>query len=423
MLAADKQPLKKRKRAGISNNNNSTKKKKHKKKKNNTSSSITYRTSTSRYANRTTKQVVLRRLKDSKQKFIIALDHELVLLEQEYTMLLAKSAVRPIVNLYDFKDLQVRLGKVSSRIASIRSGAVISSFDARISQLSNLGHDKNARHGGAIVYLSRLLGTETELLTTDEDRCRQCGRIVLFNATTFLKVCASCRVVKKVITVAEDSLNDAMLLKAARAASVSVTFEKNAMTTLAPSESPAARKKTKTTLRNTKVESYGRFLLAFDDNAPVIPNEVLDVVYHNLCNVNLLTEARCQSSTVVNILRSADMTGFIVYAPRIACIFNGVEVPLIDAKLRDELVSRFVVLLTVAEMGTVNKKKVRLPAFEQLTHVLLVAAGRKDMATFFELHRTRGVLNAAKQKITKLFQECAKHDEGKRYSWNMNVKK
>jgi hypothetical protein len=158
---------------------------------------------------------------------------------------------------------------------------------------------------------------------------------------------------------------------------------------------------------------YRRYLSQFGDDVPVIPTEIMRVLYRYLSNIHLQNSIRCRPTPVGNILRTHGFAKWSSLAIRITKIFNGEPVPVIPKETINRLVERFE---TIFHEASRHKKK--LPSFEFITNILLRIEGRSDLAASFALHKTRSVLRRISAELTSLIENVKLSNNTTSLQWD-----
>jgi ribosomal protein S27AE len=260
------------------------------------------------------------------------------------------------------------------RVKVYESGAYHTHWDAMTQQL----YKREDHHIGRLVISNRIMGRPTESFFTDPDKCTRCGVFYTFDHVTNVHTCTQCGYTIDVLFISEDNSQDVL-----------VTKDPNTGSSVVP--------KPQSDYHYIRSPLYKRYLSQFGDSVPVIPTEVMRVLYRYLSNIHLQNSIRCRPTPVGNILRTHGFSKWANMAIRITKLFNGEPIPVIPPETIDRLVTRFDIIFRES-----SKQKQKLPSFEFITNILLRIEGRPDLAESFALHKTRVVLRRITADLYKL---------------------
>jgi predicted Zn-ribbon and HTH transcriptional regulator len=253
---------------------------------------------------------------------------------------------------------------LKKRTKVYESGQYLKNWDTMTKHL----YRRKDHHIGRLVLSNRIMGRPTENFFTDPDKCSRCGVFYTFDNITNVHTCTKCGLTIDVLFISEDNSQDVLITKD-------------------PNTGSSVASKPQSDYHYIRSPLYRRYLSQFGDDVPVIPTEVMRVLYRYLSNIHLQNSIRCRPTPVANILRTHGFTKWANLAIRITKLFNGDPIPVIPSDVIDRLVLRFDIIFRES-----SKKKQKLPSFEFITNILLRIEGRPDLASSFALHKTRAVL-------------------------------
>jgi predicted Zn-ribbon and HTH transcriptional regulator len=273
--------------------------------------------------------------------------------------------------------LERKRSGLSRRVAAYQSGDYVKQWDHMTRQL----YKRKDHHVGRLVLSNRIMGRPTESFFTDPDKCKRCGIFYTFDSVTSVHTCTKCGYTIDVLFISEDNSQDVLVTKD-------------------PNTGSSVATKAQSDYTYIRSPLYKRYLCQFGDSVPVIPTEVMRVLYRYLSNIHLQNSIRCRPTPVGNILRTHGFSKWANLSIRITKLFNGDPIPLIPEELIDRLVFRFDLIFRES-----SKQKQKLPSFEFLTNILLRIEGRPDLASAFALHKTRAVLRRIANDLYELIEK------------------
>lgn len=278
------------------------------------------------------------------------------------------------------RQLERKRASVARRIKTYTSGEYLKQWETMTQQL----YKRTDHHIGRLVISNRIMGRPTESFFMDPDKCTRCGIFYVFDHITNVHTCTQCGFTVDVLFISEDNSQDVL-----------VTKDPNTGSSLAL--------KAHSDYHYIRSPLYKRYLGQFGENVPVIPTEVMRVLYRYLSNIHLQNSIRCRPTPVGNILRTHGFPRWANIAIRITKLFNGEPIPVLPDDLVERLVERFDVIFRES-----SKQKQKLPSFEFITNILLRVEGRPDLASSFALHKTRVVLRRIAADLYRLIHSAPK---------------
>lgn len=270
----------------------------------------------------------------------------------------------------------------------------LEAFDAQVRQLV-------INDVATLVHTSHLCNGEPEVFSLDVDRCRDCGRIFSFSASTFTKVCFACRQVHRTLLVAEDSTADILVFRNQRTAIVTRLDKEQVV-----SEQGVNGKDDKriTLPSRDRIATFRQLLQQF------VTTAVMDTKEVDALKTSLVAHHIHIPSTV----RMTHVTQIDSKAPcRLYRYFTGQSVPVLTQSLVDELVTRFEVIIQVA-IDT-NTRGAQLPSLECVAHLLLRMCGHRELATAFEIPKHSSVLNRTAEQWDRLVCAAANRNPDRKW--------
>jgi predicted Zn-ribbon and HTH transcriptional regulator len=278
--------------------------------------------------------------------------------------------------------------KLKQRTKVYESGEYLTNWDIMTRQL----YKRKDHHIGRLVISNRIMGRPTESFFTDPDKCGSCGVFYTFDNVTNVHTCTKCGITIDVLFISEDNSQDALITKD-------------------PNTGSSVVLKPQSDYHYIRSPLYRRYLSQFGDDVPVIPTDVMRVLYRYLSNIHLQNSIRCRPTPVGNILRTHGFTKWANLAIRITKLFNGDPIPVIPSDILDRLVDRFDIIFRES-----SKQKKKLPSFEFITNILLRIEGRPDLAGSFALHKTRVVLRRIANDLYTLIENTK--DDSSDLKWD-----
>jgi len=253
-----------------------------------------------------------------------------------------------------------------------------------------------------------------EIFSIDAERC-DCGRLYRFRCITHENVCTACKECHPVLVAAEDIQTDVLQqgkttpsLCATTSASLVKTLKKQVVfKDTASSLTPAPTTTTKVTNSGKlgNFNTYRKYLMQFAPDACFIPPNVWKLLYESLASIHLLSSLRCKPVPVAKILKDNNLQMYISHSVRLAKLFNGDPVPVLEYDLIARLLQRWKEIHDVAILAPDIKG---LPGVEMLTHVFLLSENRADLASAFTTHKTNNVSATQSQKFSQLIEKCSR---------------
>jgi hypothetical protein len=248
----------------------------------------------------------------------------------------------------------------------------------------------------------------------DSDRCQKCHIPFKFKHVISRNVCHYCFKLEQCLFYAEDASIDTLIQKA-KTSGVDAIAEGdqqqlNGMGTGGTIPLMINNKKTGSKLPPTSsqrakqladhLSQYKTFLLQYAENAPVIPNEVLNFITTEMVTIHLGASAECPTTSIKCILsRSSTWSHFVPHVGRIARIYNRKPLPQLSIAQIDILSKRFEHLL---RLGTREDYKQKIFVDEVITVVFLLLDHCRLEAEKFLLHKTRAVLEECSWRYMEL---------------------
>jgi predicted Zn-ribbon and HTH transcriptional regulator len=285
------------------------------------------------------------------------------------------------------RRLERKRDTLARRTKVYESGQYRSQWDKMTREL----YQRKDHHIARLVISNRIMGRPTENFFTDPDKCRRCGIHYIFDSVTNVHTCTQCGFTVDVLFISEDNSQDVLVTKD-------------------PNTGSSNTSKPQSDYHYIRSPLYRRYLSQFGDSVPVIPTEVMRVLYCYLSNIHLQNSIRCRPTPVGNILRTHGFSKWANLAIRITKLFNGDPIPVIPVAVIDRLVQRFDIIFQES-----SKQKQKLPSFEFITNILLRIEGRTDLASSFALHKTRAVL---RRIASELFALIDKTKDTSELSWD-----
>jgi predicted Zn-ribbon and HTH transcriptional regulator len=280
--------------------------------------------------------------------------------------------------------LERKRGTQLDRIKIYQSGEYARRWEAMTRGL----YKRKDHHIGRLVISNRIMGRPTESFFTDPDKCKRCGIFYIFDHVTNIHTCTKCGYSIDVLFISEDNSQDVLVTKD-------------------PNIGSSSGSKTPSDYHYIRSPLYKRYLGQFGEDVPVIPTEVMRVLYRYLSNIHLQNSIRCRPTPVGNILRTHGLAKWANLSIRITKLFNGEPIPLIPVEMIDRLVLRFDLIFRES-----SRQKQKLPSFEFITNILLRIEGRPDLSVAFALHKTRSVLRRIAGDLYKLIDLVKLSDSG-----------
>jgi hypothetical protein len=250
----------------------------------------------------------------------------------------------------------------------------------------------------SLVQANRLLQRSPEIYLLDNDRCEKCHIPFKFNNVICRYVCHNCSLLQKVLFVPEDSSVDTLILRAKTSGTDDRTEKQSVLITAKCLNGPMQR--SKQILERTA--QYKEFLLQYSEQAPIIPNEVLSLIFNQLSIVHLGGSSKCRLTAVKLILTKSEKFNYLVgQAARITRVFNGLCEPFLELDVIERLTKRFSHLLKLASKED-DKKKIFVS--DVVTVMLLRIDGLTEESKKFQLHKTRSVLNESNKRYLELVE-------------------
>ena len=352
-------------------------------------------TKTTIYTNRCNRHVIDRMLDTGKKRYdrtsvddyqqnrkkLAALVDELAVLEE------TERDLTYYTTLYTMKN---QMQQLRVHIARFDSGQSQINWERRTKQL----YKRKDQHVARLVLSNNIMGRPTESFYSDPDRCTYCSVFYVFDSVTNVHTCTKCGYTVDTLFISEDNSQDVLVTKDPNTGSSTVS-------------------KQASDYHYIRSPLYKRYLNQFGEDVPVIPTEIMRVLYRYLSNIHLQNSIRCRPTPVGNILRTHGFAKWSSLSIRITKIFNGEPVPVIPMAIIDRLVERFDTIFRAA-----SKQKKKLPSFEFITNILLRIEDRGDLASSFALHKTRSVLRRISSELTSLIDHVRETDVQSGLSWD-----
>jgi predicted Zn-ribbon and HTH transcriptional regulator len=284
--------------------------------------------------------------------------------------------------------LEKKHAMLKQRTKVFESGDYLTHWNTKTQQL----YKRKDHHVGRLVISNRIMGRPTESFYTDPDKCNKCGVFYTFDNVTNVHTCTQCGFTVDVLFISEDNSQDVLVTKD-------------------PNTGSSVATKPQSDYHYIRSPLYKRYLSQFSENVPVIPTEVMRVLYRYLSNIHLQNSIRCRPTPVGNILRTHGFSKWANLAIRITKLFNGDPIPVIPSEVIERLVLRFDVIFRES-----SRQKQKLPSFEFITNILLRIEGRPDLASSFALHKTRIVLRRIANDLYKLIEHTK--EESSDLTWD-----
>jgi ribosomal protein S27AE len=275
------------------------------------------------------------------------------------------------------RRLEKKCALLQQRMTVYESGDFRTHWDTMTQKL----YKRMDHHIGRLVISNRIMGRPTESFYTDPDKCSRCGIFYTFDHVTNVHTCRQCGYTVDVLFISEDNSQDVLVTKE-------------------PNTGSSVVSRPQSDYQYIRSPLYKRYLSQFGERVPVIPTEVMRVLYRYLSNIHLQNSIRCRPTPVGNILRTHGFSKWANLSIRITKLFNGDPVPIIPDDLMERLVQRFDLIFRES-----SKQKQKLPSFEFLTNILLRIEGRPDLAKSFALHKTRVVLRRIATDLYTLIEK------------------
>lgn len=282
-----------------------------------------------------------------------------------------------------------QLIKLQDEISVYESGQYKTNWDLRTRQL----YKRKDQHVARLVLSNSIMGRPTESFFSDPDRCTYCHMFYVFDSVTNVHTCPRCGYTVDTLFISEDNSQDVLVTKD-------------------PNTGSSVLNRQTSDYHYIRSPLFKRYLSQFGEDVPVIPTEIMRVLYRYLSNIHLQNSIRCRPTPVGNILRTHGFAKWSSLSIRITKIFNGEPVPIIPKKTIDRLVERFDTIFREA-----SKQKKKLPSFEFITNILLRIEGRGDLAASFALHKTRSVLRRIANELTGLIDQVRMNAVDQSMSW------
>lgn len=245
---------------------------------------------------------------------------------------------------------------------------------------------------GRLILSSTLLARPGEIFFSNEICCSDCNHPFRFDSKTHVRACVVCGVARKVLFLAEDRSQDSLVAK-------------TPLSVPDTPEAPVVQQHPKGRSMYLRSPLFRKFLSQFSEEAPVIPPEVMRTLYQYLSNIHLQTSVRCRPTPISSILRGNGHANWAHTSVLISKLFNGEPVPVIAPALIEKIVHRFDIIFHVANRGSQQKSKKKIPPFEFLAHVFLYLEGRRDLSIGFSVHKSRAVLLKTFDQLSSILED------------------
>ncbi len=342
----------------------------------------------SAYSNRA-HEVVLRRAFDSAKTNFFKASSEVVIKDIRALKQKAKKMKHdPLVSLNQYRDLknQIKLKKEDL----LKSADLLYHWTKQCSLIE-------CGKLSSLVQANRLLQRAPEVYIVDSDRCESCHIPYKFNNIICRNICIFCSLLTKVLFAPEDTSVDTLILKA-KTSGTDDQIEKQTKS------NPATKILNDESQRNKQIiertAQYHEFCMQYCEDAPIIPNEVLSLIFNQLSIVHLGGSSKCRLTAVKLILKNSEKYSYLVnQAARITRVFNGFSEPRLALDVINRLTKRFNHLL---KLGTKEDDKKKIFVQDVVTAMLLRLEKLELQAQMFPIHKTRNVLNEANKRYLEL---------------------
>jgi hypothetical protein len=315
----------------------------------------------------------IQKMTDDKPGLIARLTAQVAELEAQATGLTAATEI------HDRKDCLLECAKLRVQLERVVTDRPYEEFARKMAPLvSDRALSHAARVQRDVIMASELKITTTMPSIVDCDACEVCQGALLVQAGESRTSCQKCGHSKEFVCASLETGEE---------------YDRKSHT--------------------QRVPMYQKYLKQFDENAPDIPQNVLDVVYHSLSKVHIMHRSKAKHTPIRQILREAGLHQWAPYAIRISKIVNNEFLVTLPSEVVERLLLRFQKV-----MQATDSKKVRNLQF--LTQQFLRMDGRHDLAEWFSCHKTRTVLNKADSRLSRCSQIVDFENNSEHMNWTMD---
>ena len=326
-----------------------------------------------------------------------------------------KGAAKDVHNIVGLKKLHTQLEKLQEKLHEVKNQKNL--VRAKYKEIKHYGTLDT------LVMANNLDKVAPKKYNVDVEFCTYCGVTYVFQCQTYLNVCPLCCDVRYSAFNYEEHAQEIVSNKI-YAKNSSVEQEKSP----GPKENSSAVNAVcqkdslihnheqkfcqKIDASTNRLSLFKKYLAQFLDTAPAIDQEVFLLLYNQISHIHLHSTVRCKPTPVTTVLKKSRFKHLSGYSVKIARMFDGLDVPVINQQMMDEMVDRYSVLINIPIEKLYQEK---LYSFEFVASIIFFAMGEFEMCKIIQQNKNKKFFNFESDTVQHIAR-CASVYH-KKYSW------